>query len=282
MQLEEIKEYCIHKWKAYEDHPFGDIPICYKLNKKVFAQIYPKKEDYKVTLKCSADFGQFYRQVYPEVVVRGYHCPPVQQPYWNTVYPDKLTDEELLNMIDHAYDTVLHSFSKKAQKEILEVVGLEIRPMNTEEYPLLEDFLYEAIYQPGDCQSLPREVIYKPELEIYFRDFGKPDDICLVAEAEGNLLGAVFTRIMEGEKKGYGYLDEFTPELAISVKKEFHSQGIGTRLMQEMIAVLRKRGYKHVSLSVDKENRACRMYQTLGFSVVKERDSKYFMKFDLN
>ena len=42
MRLEDIKAYSLKKWKAYEDHPFGDIPICYKLNGKVFAQIYPK------------------------------------------------------------------------------------------------------------------------------------------------------------------------------------------------------------------------------------------------
>lgn len=58
--------------------------------------------------------------VYPGKVVRGYHCPPVQQPYWNTIYLDEFPDEELLNMIDHAYDTVLHSFSKKVQKQIME------------------------------------------------------------------------------------------------------------------------------------------------------------------
>ena len=120
LTLEQIKEYCLTKHKAYEDHPFGDIPICYKLNKKVFAQIYPNQWDYKITLKCTADAGQFYRMVYPDKVVRGYHCPPGQQPYWNTVYLDDFPDDELLNMIDHAYDTVLKSFSKKVQREILE------------------------------------------------------------------------------------------------------------------------------------------------------------------
>lgn len=120
LTLEQIKEYCLSKHKAYEDYPFGDIPICYKLNKKVFAQIYPNEWDYKITLKCTADAGQFWRMVYPDKVVRGYHCPPVQQPYWNTIYLDDFPDDELLNMIDHAYDTVLKSFSKKVQKEIIE------------------------------------------------------------------------------------------------------------------------------------------------------------------
>ncbi|MBD5549299.1 MAG: MmcQ/YjbR family DNA-binding protein [Lachnospiraceae bacterium] len=120
MKLENIKEYCLNKYKVEETYPFGNVPICYKLNNKIFAQLYPYSEDYKITLKCTTDMGQFYRMVYPEKVVRGYHCPPVQQPYWNTVYLQDFPDEELLNMIDHAYEVVFQSFSKKVQNQILE------------------------------------------------------------------------------------------------------------------------------------------------------------------
>lgn len=114
----DIREYCLSKRRAYEDFPFGDIPICYRLNGKIFAQLYPLENDYKITLKCTADAGLFYRSVYPGKVVRGYHCPPVQQPYWNTIYLDNFSDAELLNMIDEAYDAVFLSFSKKTQKQI--------------------------------------------------------------------------------------------------------------------------------------------------------------------
>lgn len=34
MKIEDIKAYCQSKNRAYEDHPFGDIPVCYKLNGK--------------------------------------------------------------------------------------------------------------------------------------------------------------------------------------------------------------------------------------------------------
>ena len=53
-------------------------------------------------------------------MVRGYHCPPVQQPYWNTIFLSDFPDDELLNMIDLAYDTVFSKFSKKEQKRILD------------------------------------------------------------------------------------------------------------------------------------------------------------------
>ena len=116
MNVEAIKLYCLSKPKACEDLPFGELPICCKVNGKIFAQIYPDK----VTLKCTAFSGQMFRQAYPDVVVRGDHCPPVQQPYWNTIYLDRFPAEELPMMVDHAYETVVASFSRKVQREILE------------------------------------------------------------------------------------------------------------------------------------------------------------------
>lgn len=281
MNIEKMKEYCLDKWKAYEDYPFGEIPICYKLNGKIFAQIYPRPEDYKITLKCTADAGQFYRQVYPGRVVRGYHCPPVQQPYWNTVYLNDFPEEELLNMIDHAYDTVLHSFSKKVQKQIMTADDLNIRSIRTAEYPLLKVFLYDAIFLPEGSVPPPREIIYQPELSVYVENFGQPDDVCLVAESRGQILGAVWTRILAGEVKGYGNIDSHTPEFAISVKKKFRRQGIGKKLMQEMLALLVQKGYEKVSLSVNKDNYAYRMYRELGFQILSEQDEDYLMVLEL-
>ncbi len=115
MKPEEIKACCLAKPKAYECFPFGDTPACYKVYGKIFAQVYPNM----VTLKCTAFSGQMFRQAYPGVVVRGYHCPPVQQPYWNSIRLDRFPSEELPMMIDHAYETVVASFSKKIQQEIL-------------------------------------------------------------------------------------------------------------------------------------------------------------------
>ena len=112
----DIPSYCLSKPKAYEDHPFGDIPICYKVNGKIFAQLYPDK----ITLKCTSFSGQMFRQAYPDVVVRGYHCPPVQQPYWNTIDLARFPEDQLPMMIDHAYETVVAGLPKKMQKELRE------------------------------------------------------------------------------------------------------------------------------------------------------------------
>ncbi|MEA4963747.1 hypothetical protein SDC9_126182 [bioreactor metagenome] len=119
IKLEELIQYCCSKKKAYIDYPFGIEPICIKVNGKIFAEIYPKESNYKITLKCEPILADFFRNQYPDIVVRGYHCPPVQQPYRNTVWINKIDDNILYGMIDHSYEQVIKSFSKKVQKEIL-------------------------------------------------------------------------------------------------------------------------------------------------------------------
>jgi len=114
MDIEAIKALCLKKPGAVATCPFGPWPICYKVRGKIFAQVYPDK----VTLKCTAFSGEAFRQAYPGIVVRGYHCPPVQQPYWNTVYLDRFPEENLSVMIDHAYESVLGRLTRKERESI--------------------------------------------------------------------------------------------------------------------------------------------------------------------
>lgn len=112
----EIENYCLSKNGAYRDLPFGDVPVCFKLRGKIFAQLYPDK----ITLKCTAFSGEAFRAAWPGIVVRGYHCPPVQQPYWNTIDLSRFPHAQLPMMIDHAYETVLAGLPKRVQRELLD------------------------------------------------------------------------------------------------------------------------------------------------------------------
>ena len=157
-----------------------------------------------------------------------------------------------------------------------------IREIKADESAILEDMLYEAIYQPDAANLLPRSIIDTPEIRVYIEDFGKKkDDHCLVAETEGRIAGAVWVRILAGDVKGYGNIDDKTPEFAISLFPEYRKQGIGTLLMQRMIEYLRDKGYEYTSLSVNKDNYAARMYKRLGFEVVKENEEDYLMILNL-
>ena len=153
-----------------------------------------------------------------------------------------------------------------------------IRVIRTEEIPLLNDFLYEAIFIPEGVPAPPRSIIENEDLQVYVRDFGKKaDDRCLVAEIDGRIVGAVWTRVMND----YGHIADDTPSLAISLYKDFRNRGIGTELLREMLQLLRRDGYRQVSLSVQKANYAFRMYQKAGFEVLKEKEEEYLMRCDL-
>lgn len=149
-----------------------------------------------------------------------------------------------------------------------------IREMMTSEYPLLDDFLYESVFQRQGVPRLPKTIIEQPELHIYVDGFGSmPDDHCLCAVVDGKVVGAVWSRIIDG----YGSLDAVTPELAISLHPGYRRQGIGTALMQEMVRYLRQLGYAAVSLSVQKDNYALNLYFAVGFQVAIEKNEEYIM-----
>ena len=156
-----------------------------------------------------------------------------------------------------------------------EIIIREILP---QEIKSLEDFLYEALYQPNKANPIPREVIKNPKISVYIDNFGEQeDDYCLVADLGGKLVGAVWVRILAGEIKGYGNIDEKTPEFAISILENYRNLGIGTQLMKTMIDYLRKNNYEQTSLSVNKENYAVKLYKNVGFEIIKENKDDYLM-----
>ncbi len=153
-----------------------------------------------------------------------------------------------------------------------------IREMRKEEYDLLEDFLYEAIFIPEGISAPSKSIIMQPGLQVYITDFGKrKDDIAFVAEIGGKVTGAVWARIMDD----YGHIDDSTPSLAISLYKEYRGRGMGTAMLQEMLSALRQRGYERTSLAVQKANYAVKMYRKAGFEVVDENEEEYIMAFRL-
>lgn len=146
---------------------------------------------------------------------------------------------------------------------------INIREIEKTEIFQLDKFLYEAIFIPEGQKKPDTEIIQIPELFCYIKDFGKDSDLCLVAEYLGDLIGAVWIRIYTESEKGFGYVDSKTPELAMSVLERYRKQGIGTRLLTNMIERLIQIGYEQVSLSVDLENYALKLYRKFGFVIVQ-------------
>ena len=152
-----------------------------------------------------------------------------------------------------------------------------IRQMNKDEEYLLEEFIYQAIFQREGEPLLPRSIIKEPTIDVFIKDFGKPDDNCLVAEIDGKVVGSVWTRILNNEIKGFGNVDDSTPEFAISILPEYRGGGIGTKLMIAMLVLLKAKGYSQASLAVQKDNYAEKMYHSVGFEIVRTTDKEYIM-----
>ncbi|GFI08012.1 hypothetical protein IMSAGC007_00456 [Lachnospiraceae bacterium] len=59
----------------------------------------------------------------------------------------------------------------------------KIRKIQKQEYPLLDNFLYEAIIVPEGIEPPPKTIITSPELQVYVERFGESkDDWGLAAE----------------------------------------------------------------------------------------------------
>jgi len=149
-----------------------------------------------------------------------------------------------------------------------------IRELSIDERDVLETFLYHAIYIPEGITPPPFEIIKQPELQVYIERFGEQDgDICLVAECDSIIVGAVWVRIMND----YGHVYDDMPSLAISLLPEYRNKGIGTALMKSMQEMVSKQGYKGISLSVQKQNYATKMYRRLGFNTIEDKDEELIM-----
>jgi ribosomal protein S18 acetylase RimI-like enzyme len=156
---------------------------------------------------------------------------------------------------------------------------LIIREMKENEHSYLEDFLYEAIFIPEGEKKPDKAIINNHDLQVYVKDFGKnKDDFCLVSEVNKTVVGACWIRIMND----YGHIDNDTPSLAISLLEEYRNKGIGTMLLKEMINRLKMKNYEKISLSVQKNNYAFKMYLKCGFEIIKETNEEYIMICELD
>ena len=160
-----------------------------------------------------------------------------------------------------------------------DLLDYDIRPISLEDEPFLWEMLYEAIFIPEGHPALPREIVNSPDLARYVLHWGQPDDIGLLAvdASTRQPLAAVWLRLFTKDNKGYGYMEDETPELSIAMLPAYRGRGIGTKLLSALFDSARNR-YKAISLSVSADNPAVRLYERLGFEIVRKEDRSLTMK----
>jgi ribosomal protein S18 acetylase RimI-like enzyme len=145
-----------------------------------------------------------------------------------------------------------------------------IRPVVLADEPFLWKMLYQAIYVPVGITPPSRDILSHPEIRRYLQDWGQPHDTGFIAvdQESAQPIGAAWLRLLTGNNKGYGYMDETTPELTIAVVPVYRGKGVGTNLLTHLLAQAQDR-YPALCLSVSPDNPAMRLYQRSGFEVVK-------------
>lgn len=152
-------------------------------------------------------------------------------------------------------------------------VTYTLRRLESNDESVLNEMLYQAIFVPEGNVPPPRNVVTTPELRKYTKDFGKEGDIGYLAlEETGQPIGAAWLRLLTGENKGYGHINDETPELTIAVMPNYRGRGLGTLLLERLVEEARAT-YQSISLSVWRENPAYRLYQRLGFETVKQNEN---------
>lgn len=152
------------------------------------------------------------------------------------------------------------------------------RPLTPQDEACLWEMLYLALFVPPGAPPLPRAVVEQPELRRYVTAWGSETDSGWVAiEAATALpIGAAWLRLLTDDDRGYGYVNDDTPELAIAVKPEYRGRGVGTALLTRLLADAQMR-HPAVSLSVATDNPSRRLYQRLGFTVSAEHEGSWTM-----
>lgn len=124
-------------------------------------------------------------------------------------------------------------------------------------------------------ESSVETVRSNPALDRYVKDWGRSGDLGFVAidskSADECYIGAAWLRLFSSDNRGFGYIDEGIPELAIAVSPAYRGKGIGTKLLTQIIEVAGNI-YPAISLSVRDHNPAIDLYQRLGFVKIENRE----------
>lgn len=143
-----------------------------------------------------------------------------------------------------------------------------IRPGSRHDARFLRDMLHHAYYWRES--SVPQDPM-EGSVQRYVMNWGRPGDAAVIALDDiGSEVGAAWYRLFKAKEPGYGFVDEQIPELSIAVVPSRRGKGFGNELLEALLAQARREGFTQVSLSVEPDNPALRLYERHGFRKVGE------------
>ena len=157
-----------------------------------------------------------------------------------------------------------------------------IREATAVDLPALRSALAWAIeWRLPVLSASPEQIIHATGHDYLLDDWGREGDMAVVADAAGGTLGAAWCRRWSDESHSYGYVDASTPELGVGVDPAHRGRGVGTALVRGLLEAASRSGIARVSLSVEGDNRAMRLHETLGFVRFEPVEASWTMLADL-
>jgi ribosomal protein S18 acetylase RimI-like enzyme len=144
----------------------------------------------------------------------------------------------------------------------------------------LERMLYEAASWRG--HDLDADVLQDPQIAVYIKGWGRDGDTGFVAEDErGSPIGAAWFRLFDARDHGFGFVAADIPELTVAVRREARGRGVGSALLEALIVSARAAHVGALSLSVEEDNPARRLYERFGFVSAARVGNALTMRLDL-
>ena len=154
---------------------------------------------------------------------------------------------------------------------------VRVRTAGVDDVRFLATMLGEAaVWRPDKPTPTADEVMADPRYARYLSGWPRHGDHGLIAEHDGPV-GAAWYRTYTAANHGYGFVAEDVPELSIAVIASRRHEGIGQRLLLELIDASVAQGYAAMSLSVAEANPARGLYESAGFVPIEQHDGSWTM-----
>lgn len=156
-------------------------------------------------------------------------------------------------------------------------VGYVLRPARAGDAPFLTEMLVAAAFWRADGPvGTVQEVLSNPNLAHYVEGWPRPGDLGVVAEDE-RPIGAAWLRYFPEDDPGFGFVNAAIPEVGMAVVKESRGRGVGGRLLAALVDLARDQQVEALSLSVEADNYARRLYERIGFRRVNTVGGSFTM-----
>jgi len=156
-----------------------------------------------------------------------------------------------------------------------------IRPAAPGDGAFMADMLVEAVnWSPEWKKQSRRQVLSTHRTAHYIAGWPRDSDLGVIAESDGERLGAAWLRFFPASDQGYGFVAADVPELTIGVAVHWRGRGVGRALLRAIAEQALSAGIRQISLSVERKNFAQKLYLSEGYVVVdsSDRDSDTMAK----